>query len=275
MTLIEYSQIFYVNSLDRTAGTSSNFTYKFNNIDQTNDYNKICVLNMCIPKTYYLISSINNSFTLQEDVTQVMITVPSGNYSKTSFRVTIQNLLNTLSPNHYTYTITEDNVLSAADTGLYHFSVSNNGGIQPIIIVSSEVHNQLGFQPNTSNVFVGNLLNSTHIVNFNLKNTLYLHSDICQNNNGNNVLQEIFTTGIPTNSYIQFVCVDVEAYSKTYLPKQDSFTFYLTDSENNPIDLNGIEMNLTVIIYKKSDIDSKIAEYINIKKNQLYLDLKK
>ena len=98
-------QIFYINSYSRTSGTNSNFTYKLN-IDTTKDYNKVVLLQASIPKTMYMISSTTNTFILQENGSNIIITVPPGNYNKSSFQVVVSNLLTAQSTHGWTYAIT-------------------------------------------------------------------------------------------------------------------------------------------------------------------------
>ena len=94
------------------------------------------------------------------------------------------------------------------------------------MIMNSEVYRQFGFDPNSINYFTADGLLSTNFVDFSLENTLFLHSNICQNSTSDNVLQEFFTTGVSTASYIKYDCLDMEAYSKPFISGSDIFYFY-------------------------------------------------
>ena len=273
MSIIGKKQIFYINSENKLSGTHSNFRIKLDNIDQRANYNQVAVLQAIIPKTYYLINDKYNSFQLKEMDTTVEIFIPVGNYSKLSFKNIVQKLLNENSPNQYIYRILDDNLTNSADTGKFTFTVTNNEDIQPSIIVNSVINAQFGFFPNTTNTFNNNILVSTRFINFNLENTLFIHSNICQNSTSDNVLQEIFTTGIPTASYIKYDCYQLEAYSKPFNGKSNMYEFYLTDENNMPIDTNGINLEITIIIYERNNIDNEISEFIEMAKlkNQLKL----
>jgi hypothetical protein len=216
----------------------------------------------------------NNTFTLQEGVSTVQITVPIGNYSKISFRIVLQNLLNANSPNLFVYTVKDDNIAIGPDTGKYYYAVSNNGSTQPSFIINSELYAQMGFPQHSTNNFVANALQSMNFVNFNLENTIFLRSDICQNSTGDNVLQEIFTTGIPTASFIKYNCVQYETYAKNFITKSDFFTFYLTDENGNNINVNGININITIMVYEENKIGERIEEYIEMRKMETFLKLK-
>src|SRR3954470_22945414 len=124
MSLITSKRLFYVDSHQRISGTHSNFTYQ---LDYKNeDYDYCVVLQATIPKSYYLIQSGQNTFTLQEGGSAATITVPIGNYSRSSFQSQLQSLLNSLSPNHWTYAISIPNTLITGDTGLYTYTVTGN-----------------------------------------------------------------------------------------------------------------------------------------------------
>lgn len=273
MSIITSQQIFYINSADRINGTDSNFTIIVENINKNVNFTHVVVLQAIIPKTYYLVINNNNTFILQEDTNSIEITLPPGNYSKISFKSKLQSLLNSNSPNSFIYKVYDDNISNEPDTGRFYYEVSNNNEIQPSFIMNSELHNQFGLQKDSTNNFINNKLTSTHFINFTLENTLFIHSDICQNTTSNNVLQEIYTAGVATASYIKYDCYQLEAYSKIFNKNSGTYNFYLTNENGIPLDLNGINMEITIMIYKKNTIDDEIRDYIEMTKlkNQLKL----
>jgi len=211
--LISSSSLYYINSKNRIAGTDSDFTYQIQFPPETK-YDRVCVLQANIPKSYYLIQS-NESFQLTEDLNTVTITVPVGNYTRKSFASTVQGLLNTNSPHGYNYAITYPTSSSVGDTGKYTFTVTGNGIIQPIITFTgtNDINEHLGFE-NGANNFVANTLVSTNVINLQPETTLFIHSDISTNGR-DNVLQEIFGTSQQDYSSITFQQQCLEGYSKT------------------------------------------------------------
>ena len=145
MSLIISKRIFYVDSHNKLSGTHSNLSYYLEY--QNEDYDHAVVLQATIPKSYYLIQAGKNTFVLEENGNQVVISLPIGNYSRTSFRFQLQEQLNNNSPQGYTYVMSIPNVQQSADTGLYTWTVSNNGGVQPSFIVGDWLYEQLGFNP--------------------------------------------------------------------------------------------------------------------------------
>lgn len=261
--LITNSQIFYINSNTRIEGDESDFTYKIN-LDPTLTYDRVAVLECSIPKSYYLIQHLQNTFILKEGEIETIITIPEGNYSRTAFKLVLKTLLNNNSPNSFIYNITDDNALLGPETGKFTFTVQNNDNIQPQFIFQHFIYEQMGFNFLSINTFVDNQLKSVNVINFSKESTLFLHSDICQNNS-NNILQDIFTTGDPTYSFIEFQNPNPYWYSKSFGGKADIYRFYLTDENDNKIYLNGINMNITIIIYQTNKIYQLIEKFINLK----------
>jgi len=255
-------QIFYVNSNNRLAGTDSNFSYYFD-MDMNNPYDRVVVLAASIPKSYYLINNGSSSFSLTENMSTVTITMTEGNYTRSSIASSIQALLNSNSPNHYTYAVTYNNIASTYDQGIFYFSVTNNGGVQPIFTFQDSLYEQLGFNANTQYQFSVNILQSINVTNLMQETTLFIHSDIVLNNESDNVLQEIYATGEQTFSYINFVNPIPYEYSKKLRThKSNTFNFILTDENENVIDTNGININFTIMIYKSNDILNLVKGFI-------------
>jgi hypothetical protein len=265
MSLVSNGTIYYINSDNRLSGTSSDFYYQIQQPPNTN-YDRCCVLQMSIPKSYYIVQ-VNEYFDLTENSSSVNITVPTGNYSRKSFSTVVQSLLNTYSPNGYTYTITYPNSTTTSDTGLYTFTVSGNGGVQPEIIfsTSNDLNSHMGFASGSTNIFVGNTLTSTQVINLQADNCLYLHSDLSTNGN-DSVLQEVFANVSADFSSITFQQQCVEGYSKVITSNSSNvYRFYLADENDKALNLNGQNLNITLLLYKKNDLYDMIKQFIKLK----------
>ena len=184
------SYVVQVDSDQREEGTHQDFVYS---VPFYNEYDTVAVLSATIPKTWYLVDSPRNTFTLTEGGFSVTITVPVGNYSATSFKYVVQNLLNTHSPQNYTYAISFTDPASTTQSanGLYTFTVSNNIA-QPIITFpdTSTLYKQFGFNYNSANQFAGDQIQSINVIDFQLTNAIFIKSDIFSGKDS--VLQEIF-----------------------------------------------------------------------------------
>lgn len=249
------SQIFYINSENRTSGSSSNFTINLDLPDGSN-FDSVVVLSMSLPLSYYLIRSPYNTLTLKEAGVSVLITVVPGNYDARTFATALSSLLNQNSPNGWFYSILLDTTLAK-----YTYSVIGNLGSQPSLIFSSHLADQTGFSLHSTNPFVGGSLVSTAVLNFVSTNCLFLHSDIVEDQTS--VLQEIYSNNTIPYSFIVFNCPNTDLYTKRLKTNTaGSFNFSLTDEHNIEVNLNGHEIAITLMLYKKLSMGEMLKKYL-------------
>lgn len=260
MALIVDKQFFYVDSHNRKTGTDSDFSYY---LDIQGDFDYGIVLQASIPKSYYLVQLGFNTFILNENGNQTVVTLPIGNYSRSSFRAQLQTSLNASSFHAWVYLVSIPNTAITADTGLYTYSVSGNGGIQPSFIIGVNLFEQLGFNANTTYNFVANTLVSVNVVKFQLEDTIYLNSDIIADKD-NSVLQEIFAIDNPDFSNILWLCPDPEAYSKKIIACKNICRFWITNEDYIPLPLNGQNVVFTLLLYKKEMVYSLLRNMIKL-----------
>ena len=246
--MIKNSKRFYLKSADRLSGTDSSNVLLNVDIPTNEVFTHVCVLDMNIPKCYYLVPAPYNTFVLQELGVNTTITVPPGNYNVSSFRTVLTTLLNAASPNHWVYAISYPNRAIAADTGLYTYSVTGNTG-QPSFIVTTNLYEQLGFPTNSTNTFVASSLTSANVLKFQSEDALYLHSDITADGK-QGILQEIYTAGVSDFSIINYKCWEWQTMAKPLSNGGSNiFNFNLTDEFARPISLNGQEWVMTLLIF--------------------------
>ena len=251
---IQRSQIYYISSEMRNSGRGSNFNFTID-IPEGQHFDSVVVLSMSIPLSFYLIRPPYNTMILREDSIFKTITVPEGNYDAKNFMSVFKTLLNTNSPNGRVYNISID-----IQTASYNFTVSGNTS-QPSFIIGHHLGDQLGFDVNSTNDFVGNSLTSSDVINFVSTNCLYLHSDIVDDKTS--ILQEVYSNNTIPYSYIVYNCVNPDLYSKRLKTNtSSSFNFSLTDDHNIEIDLNGHEIAVTLMLYKKLTIGDIFKKYI-------------
>ena len=219
------------------------------------------LLNASIPNSFYLIQDGYNTFTLQEDIISATITIPPGNYSAKVFAAVVCALMTAASHSDWIYSMTLPNQNTEASTGKFTYSVTGNTS-QPSIICSANVNEQLGFAINSINTFVANQIISSTVVNFAPESTLFIHSDIADNGDSD-VLQEIYTNNTPTLAVISYQCTAPEYYSKVLQSNQsNTFNFSLTNEKKQLMNLNGVDMQLTLCLYKKDNTNDLVRKYI-------------
>jgi len=250
MSIISNSKIFHINSNSRISGTNSDFTYKLD-LPKNNEYDSVCILEASIPKSYYLIQEGRNTFRIEDNNVITTITVPPGNYSRRSFQAKLNQLL----PNHFE--VKYNDTQSEPDTGkfLYHH---NTPHANQRIYADSFIYEQLGFDKNQVVEFQQfqnhSEVYSKNVINFQKETTLFIHSDVGQNHT-NDILLDVFANGNPDYSTIVWRVTDLESHSKSLQTQNNNiFKFTLTDENSNIIDLNGLPMLITLLVYKKNRI---------------------
>ena len=251
----------YVNSRDRLAGTDSQFSYNIN-FPSDIDVDHVTVLNALIPKSYYLIQVGHNTFDLDENGIIVTIPIPIGNYLLNAFRATVQTLLNTYSPNHWTYTITFPSSASA-QTGKFTYQVSGNSS-QPSIIVQDHVYEPLGFTRFTTNKFVSNSLKSPNVLKLQSEDRLLIHSNLVNNPGRDDILVSINAATNVNFSSIAYINYAPEFDAKRLNQNLNTYNFYLMNEDGLIMDLNGLNLNITLLFYKQDNALSQIRDVFEL-----------
>lgn len=239
---------FYLNSRNRTSGADDSDCYIEVQIPPHETYTHVCVLEMNIPKSYYLVQAGYNTFTMLEDGVSRTITITPACYTATTFRIEVTARLNTGAPAGWVYTMAYPTGTSP-QTGKWTFTVTGNAGSQPSIVTTTNVYEQLGFRQNTTNTFVADSLTSTNVMKMQSEDSLYLHSDIISGV-GDDILQEIYTSGVADFGVITYRCQSWETMSKQLTrARSTSFRFTLTNEDNRVMVLNGLNWNMTLMVY--------------------------
>lgn len=263
MALVANRRAFYIDSRMRINqnDSHSDFTYQIE-LPKGEVFDRVVVLSAKIPKSYYLVQNGYNTFTLQELTTNTIVTVPVGCYSLTSFKTVIQNLLNSSSAYGWTYALSTPNTSSNPSTGLITFTVTNNTGQPSFIFTSSSLCEQFGFEKSSTNTFVNSSLTSIDVVNFQLEDTLFIHSDISTNGQ-DDILQEVFTSGSSDFASIKYQCTEIEGYSKVLNTSTSNvFHFKLTDEAGQLIELNGGNLVIVILVYRREPLFDMLRQYI-------------
>ena len=259
--VLKHKFIQFINSNERLSGTHSNFKYKIDLPKDKGDFDRVCILNASLPKSYYLIPK-DSYFTLEEGISSVNIYIQEGNYSRRSFQTVLQNLLNNSSPNNFIYAVSYPDSFIQSDTGKYTYTVSNNGGIQPKFIFNTHIFKQMGFNRNSTVQFFNNTLTSTNILKFQSEDIILIHSDLCSNGD-NDILHEIYSGSSPTLGSIVDEVIAVEQNSRVLTSSNSGiYNFIITNEDNEEIEFNGLNIVFTVLFYKKDPIFDLLEKYI-------------
>jgi hypothetical protein len=275
MSISRDSTIFIVDSSQAIpGGTAGNFSFVMN-IPKGILYDRVVMLQCIIPKSYYLVSApLNTMVLLEPGAAPVTITLVPGDYNVLTWLPIIGALLTANSPHGWVYTITFPNSTNQVDTGKFTYTVAGNAGVQPSFIFPdffhSTVYEQFGFNPGPVNgtntvTFVANTLVSTNVVKFQVEDVIMVHSNMAYNNDQssfNDVLQEIYASSTPSFSNIIYQNSGaIEAYSKTLLNRNNNvYQFILTDEHGNQLNFNGLNVVMTIMVYRKDNINDVVRK---------------
>jgi hypothetical protein len=269
MAQIGKKRIFYINSSNRISGTSNNFTIQLQ-MPLDEHYDRVTVLQANIPVSYYIVQAGLNTFQFKEPShPAVTVTIPAGNYNANSFAVVVGSQLTSNSPNGLTYTITYPSSFTQNNTGQFTYTVNSTSSPIQFIFGSAPVYEQFGFSPNATYTFTVGATTSTlisiNVVKFIPEDTLFIHSDICDGGD-TDILQEIYNNNNSALSNISFLSTDPLSYSKKLRTNANmTATFSLTDESNEPINLNGLNMLITIMIYKDNRFYQQFEQYLKMK----------
>ncbi|GAM20903.1 hypothetical protein SAMD00019534_040780 [Acytostelium subglobosum LB1] len=104
-----------------------------------------------------------------------------------------------------------------------HVSTTKDG--VSLVFNDADLFHHLGFNQDSVNPFVGGALTSANVIDLQIENILYIHSDLCSNGS-DDVLQEVCTAGVPDFAYVNWTNLNLEAYSKQLVSKTKK-TFYI------------------------------------------------
>lgn len=266
MSLIKSQQIIHINSKFRESGTDDSFTTRIN-LKKNNNFDHVAVLSCSIPKSYYLVPLGENTFVNRENGNDNIITIPEGNYSITSFLYVLNNTIFTGMLSQYSATFPDS---KQPQTGKLTFTNTNNTA-STFIFENNHLPEIFGFERGSSNTFTigqnSSSLVSKNVCNFNKESTLFLRSDLCSNGGEDDILLELFCSSNPDYSTINFDnSGNLEEHSKKLVGGLSNiFNFTLTDEYGSRINLNGINMLITLCFYEKNNIDNLITGYIKYK----------
>lgn len=265
MSYYTNKQLYYINSYYRINqnDSTSNFTFKVN-LNPNIDYSHITLLDATIPKSNYAVRSNNNNFSVIESSGTREITIPIGNYSRRGFKNVLLPLLND-NVDNIIYTMSYNDITNTVDTGKYTWSCSGNSTQPSFVFGNITLADNMGFYVNSTNTFNGNTLISTRVMNFRIRDTFFILSNLIQNKD-DIVLAHVISNQSSNYDHVNFKNHAPQEYSKTFSKsKSNVYNFQITDENFKDVDLNGLDVFFTIMIYKENTTDSLIKGFIKYK----------
>lgn len=271
---------YYVSSKHRSSGSTSDFYYNIDiPLDVYTQINKVSVTNINIPKSYYAIASGYNTFELVENNIHKTITVTPCNYSKSQLYIELSKQMTLGSMNGIEYECSDQYIdKSSGKMKITAKNNTNNYQIEIHFDNINDMYDTMGFNKNSVNVFVNNELISTNIINLNQKSTsIYLMSNAAINKYTNNNTKDNGCASVIATIYGQAYVVyswinntfDIISNMNDFNQGINSlFHFYISDDDNNEINLNGIDISFCINFFTYTahePLYKKVSYYLEYK----------
>lgn len=256
MSIIKDTRKFFLNPMYATSNNSSfsDVTFNINNLikdDPNVLYSTIGIVHAEIPYSFYVVNKYNNCLFLQTSLgVQINVIIPYGNYNANSLMKAINNLL-------------PPNMVLSFDSTTGKMKLSYNQGFS--ILESSTMNRLLGLEKNKLYTSVNNVIQFPYPMNVLGTKNLYIKTNV-NLSNFNSVTSDYVTIScIPVNVepygiilYNNFANTSHIVRNKTL----DNLTIQIYDDENNLVDFNNIDWNLTI----------EITSYIEMTFNNISLN---
>tara|TARA_R100000734_G_C3308024_1_gene98631 strand:- start:52 stop:1023 length:972 start_codon:yes stop_codon:yes gene_type:complete len=210
-----------------------------------------------IPYSFYCVSSDLNNNILKYDVDGTL-TFPNQNYT----------------PDELIRVMNDDTTFSSIFNTTYNrftnkITITNNSGeTKELNWTESTINKVLGFGSKTSDdsLSAGASSTSPDMVNLASVHSIMVHSSLSQANvlstrSGNSTILQKISIDVNAYEIIYLNQDDFRTYSVSYQPVVDKISFRLTDQNNQLLNLNGInyEMSLIFNVYPKyTDRDANV-----------------
>jgi hypothetical protein len=278
-TFSDLQYIYHIDSHQRITGSHQDGTYKIE-LDgyKIQDFDRVVILSATIPKSYYCIENGFKIFSIFEDGSENIITIPEGTYSASQFKDTLPQILTSSSLKGYTYTMSFSSITAK-------FTYTVTGRVDPVaeqvyIRTTRNVYEQLGFTANNDFYFSSDpsgVLVSTTVIDMSPENNIFIRSDICQSaDNNSDILQDLQGSGVPPYGQINYQCTNLEGYSKGLNNNSNIYRFYITNEDDEGqgqriLQLNDKNWTATLLLYKRTTLPKMIKNTIkyNILKNNI------
>ena len=262
-------------SKDRISGSNSNFFSTPTDLG-INKFDSVCMVAANIPKSYYNMPSGRNIIYVDEPGNPARtLTIPAGNYTKNNLVTTLNTVLNTGAPVGWVYTVTYP-VATVVDSFKLTFTVTGNGGTQPIFVIleASSPFRQLGFEPDSTNPFVADSLQSTNAINLQFILRMFIKSNIVKDAT-DGILEEILSPGtIVSQGVIYFQQYNYDMNTRAYNSfAVNSWSFQLVDGFNQQVDLNGVPWSFSLVFYQRNDTHEIHRQELQIQNEERLIKL--
>lgn len=210
------------------------------------DVTHMACIGLNIPNTWYQLD-VTDSIILQEGNKEYIITYSDGNYNNKQIMMNDLGLKLTnasqIMGNNYIYTVTD--VTSNINNGGMIITCNNNTTEKAIIINDNHLKIMYGLQ--SLNIFINNDTLKTGIINLNPIDQLYVHCSGVTSYNTSGLFSSDIIASLNIGQINQ--SFSLKGNMKRF-SGQKNIIFSITDFDNELIDLNGNNWEMTLCLFK-------------------------
>lgn len=262
-----YKKRLNINSKYRTNGSSSSFSVIEPNyiklFDNVNNYKiSLSVLNCVIPYSFFNVNNNNNKFELTEsdadgftNLTSKIFEIPEGNYDVILFRNTILTLINSWIRDSpavaFNYTFDFDRSTTA-----FNLTTTDlNKQFKISFLMNNSAYLLFGFEDSTIITALYPIVNikSVNVIQLSGDHQVYvktsLMTDTTTNHNNTLPTTELISIPIDVPNFHLLIYKKMTEDDEIILQASavDNFTLYLTNENNQPIDLRGLNWEIKLL----------------------------
>lgn len=205
------------------------------------------VVNVNLPNTFTQLDE-QDMLELVEGLQSATIAYTAGTYkTKANAMLDFQNKLNQISPNQFTYTVTDNNAI-LDDNAL---KITCSDAIIQKQIIFKDKYLRYIYGLNKTNNFVSSL--SGYSMNLNPISSIFIHSNICSSYNTSGLNVSDIIASVDVKSCGTTVQYDMYHNMKQFTGQKNA-KFYLSDFDNYYLDISNNDWIMTINLYRYQEL---------------------
>lgn len=255
--LYDTARTVIVDSKNRISGKTSNFVIQTGIVQTDAVCDRIALKQITIPKSWYDVPNGLNTFKLKVGASESVMSIPYGNYTIVTLDTAIKKM----------FTDASLNISFVYSPLLNKFQCNNNTGAVIQFEFERGMAHVMGFEKGSkfaTNSYGPGAFETPNCIFLSTVTKLYLQTSMCDTSD---FLQEIIVCPLyPGAAMIFYENGNYDVNSRTYTgAMHTSHNFRLLDSYGQVVDLNGIDLTFTLVIYKRNNVAELQSEDIRLR----------
>lgn len=260
VSLYNSERTIIVDSKNRISGTPGSFVARVTPQQGDAQCDRVALKQISIPKSWYDIpAGLNVVYTSAGD-----ITITPGNYTLTTFMTEIISKFQAKNITVSPYNALTNKLVFTANTVPITLSFERGMAVALGFDRGINLDSNGSVIRTNYNLLVATPFTAPNCIFISTISKLYLHTSMCDRSE---FLQEVLVCpNYPGAAMIWYENHDYDVNSRPFTGAMHSTHYFtLLDSFGTPVDLNGIDMAFTLVIYRRNDVSEMMEEDIRIR----------